>query len=332
MADPASVLTTGRGSGILGWLKSVAAFREFALGIVLIVMATGMYFASPVFLDVGNLQAILLALSVEATIAVGMMLLLISGGLDLSVGSILGFTGVVTGLALQAGIPTFPAILIGLIAALGVGLVNGLLVAKMNINPFITTLGMSITIRGLLLVIAKGRAVLNLPPSFTVIGQGSVFGFQYPIFVMLAIVVVGDILLRNARFFRQSYYIGGNEKAARLSGINVDFVKIANYCIVALLAGAAGILTTARFGTSSVTIGTGVELRVITATIIGGASLNGGEGSVFGAFLGALFMGVVANALNLLGVDAYWQNLVTGLILIIAVLLDVINERRKNIQ
>ena len=332
MADSASVVTATRGLGVLGWLKRIAAFREFTLGIVLIVMAIAMTIASPVFMDVGNLQAILLALSVEATIAVGMMLLLISGGLDLSVGSILGFTGVVTGLALQAGVPTFLAILIGLLAALSVGLINGLLVAKMNINPFITTLGMSITIRGLLLVIAKGRAVLNLPPSFTVIGQGSVLGFQYPIFVMLAIVIIGDILLRNSRFFRQNYYIGGNEKAARLSGINVDYVKIANYCIVALLAGVAGLLITARFGTSSVTVGTGVELRVITATIIGGASLNGGEGSVFGAFLGALFMGMVANALNLLGVDAYWQNLVTGLILIIAVLLDVINERRKNRQ
>jgi ribose transport system permease protein len=321
-----------RGSKILLSLKRVTAFREFALIIVLIVLGIAMYIASPVFLDVGNLQAILLALSVEATIAVGMMLLIISGGLDLSVGSTVGFTGVVTGLALQAKLPIIPAILVGLLAALGVGMINGLLVAKMKINPFITTLGMSITIRGLLLVIAKGRAVLNLPPSFTVIGQGSFLGFQYPIFVMLAIVIVGDVLLRNWRFFRQSYYIGGNEKAARLSGINVDFVKIANYCIVALLAGVAGLLSTARFGTSSVTFGTGVELRVITATIIGGASLNGGEGSVFGAFLGALFMGVVANALNLLGVDAYWQNFITGLILIFAVLFDVINERRKNRQ
>jgi ribose transport system permease protein len=321
-----------RSAQIMSWLRRVAAFREFVLIIVLIVMGIAMGIASPVFLDIGNLEAILLSLSVEATIAVGMMLLIISGGLDLSVGSILGFTGVVTGLSLQAGIPTILSIIIGLIAALSVGLINGLLVAKMKINPFITTLGMSITIRGLLLVIAKGRAVLNLPPSFTVIGQGDLFGIQYPIFIMLAIVIVGDILMRNSRFFRQSYYIGGNEKAAGLSGINVDFVKIANYCIVALLAGVAGLLITARFGTSSVTVGTGVELRVITATIIGGASLNGGEGSIFGAFLGALFMGVVANALNLLGVDAYWQNLVTGLILIIAVLFDVINERRKNRQ
>jgi ribose transport system permease protein len=222
--------------------------------------------------------------------------------------------------------------LTGLLAALGVGLINGLLVSKMKINPFITTLGMNITIRGLLLVVAEGRAVLNLPPAFTVIGQGRLFGVQYPIFIMLALVLAGDLLMRNSRFFRQSYYIGGNEKAARLSGINVDLVKIINYCIVAVLAGVAGLLITARFGSASVTVGTGVELRVITATIIGGASLNGGEGSVFGAFLGALFMAVLANALNLLGVDVYWQNLVTGLILIIAVVVDVINERRKSLQ
>jgi ribose transport system permease protein len=318
--------------GILPSLRRVLAFREFALIVVLIVMGIAMAFASPVFLDVGNLQAILLSLSVEATIAVGMMILIISGGLDLSVGSVLGLTGVVTGLALQAKMPVVPAILLGLLAALSVGLTNGLLVAKMKINPFITTLGMSITIRGLLLVIARGRAVLNLPASFTVIGQGSVGGFQVPIFVMLVIVVIGDTLMRNWRFFRQNYYIGGNERAAALSGINVDLVKIVNYCIVALLAGVAGLLITARFGSSSVTVGTGVELRVITATIIGGASLSGGEGTVFGAFLGALFMGMLANALNLLGVDAYWQNLITGMILIIAVLFDVINERRRNRQ
>lgn len=313
-------------------LRRLFAVREFALIVVIFVMAVGMTIASPVFLDIENLQAILLALSVEATIAVGMMILIISGGLDLSVGSVLGLTGVVTGLALQAKVPVLPAILLGLLAALGVGLINGLLVAKMKINPFITTLGMSITIRGLLLVIASGRAVLNLPASFTVIGQGSVLGFQFPIFIMLAIVVIGDILMRNWRFFRQNYYIGGNERAAALSGINVDLVKIVNYCIVAVLAGVAGLLLTARFGSSSVTVGTGVELRVITATIIGGASLSGGEGSVFGAFLGALFMAMLANALNLLGVDAYWQNFITGLILIIAVLFDVINERRRNRQ
>jgi ribose transport system permease protein len=146
------------------------------------------------------------------------------------------------------------------------------------------------------------------------------------------LVILGEILVRNSRFFRQSYYIGGNERAARLSGINVDLVKIFNYCLVAVLAGVAGLMITGRFGSASVTIGVGLELRVITAAIIGGASLGGGEGSVLGAFLGALFMGFLANALNLLGVDVYWQNLVTGALLIFAVVLDVLNERRKTRQ
>jgi ribose transport system permease protein len=315
-----------------GAARALIAYRESVLILVIVLFGLCMTLASPVFLSWRNIEAILLALSVEATIAIGMVILLISGGLDLSVGSTLAFTGVVSGLALNAGFPVILAVLLGLLAAAAVGMVNGLLVSKMKINPFITTLGMMISIRGLLLVIAKGRAVLNLPESFTVIGQGRLFSVQYPIYIMVALVIIGDILMRNSRFMRQHYYIGGNEKAARLSGINVDRVKIFDYCMVAVLAGVAGLLITARFGSSSVTVGSGLELRVITAAIIGGASLSGGEGSVLGAFLGALFMGVLANSLNLLGVDVYWQGLITGLILIIAVVFDVINERHKERQ
>jgi ribose transport system permease protein len=309
--------------------KEIIAQREFSLFLVLVLAGVFMSAMSPVFFTRANAEAMLLALSVDAIIAVGMVVLLISGGLDLSIGSTLGLTGVVTGLLLNSGIPAWLAILLGLGTAILVGIANGLLVAKLKINPFITTLGMQMMIRGLLLVLAKGKAVLNLPESFTVIGQGRLFGIQYPIYIMLVLVITGEILVRNSRFFRQSYYTGGNEKSARLSGINVDLVKIFNYCLVATLAGVAGLLITARFGSSSVTVGGGLELRVITATIIGGASLNGGEGSVLGAFLGAAFMAVLANSLNLLGVDVYWQNLITGLILIVAVIIDVLNEKRK---
>ena len=308
---------------------AVFAFRESILILVLVVGGAAMTIASPVFLTWSNLEAILLGLSVEGTIAVGMVILLVSGGLDLSVGSTLAFTGVVCGLALVAGVPAPIAIILSLMAAFGVGMVNGLLIAKLNMNPFIITLGMMITIRGLLLVIAGGRAVLNLPPSFTVIGQGKVLGIQVPILVVVCLTILGDFLLRNTRFFRQNYYVGGKEQAARLSGIKVDFIKIFNYCMIAVVAGISGLMITARFGSSSVTVGSGVELRVITAAIIGGASLNGGEGSVLGALLGALFMAMLANALNLLGVDVYWQNLVTGLMLILAVVFDMINESRK---
>jgi len=312
-------------------LRSLIVFREFAMLLVLVIFGIVMSMLSPIFMTRGNVEAILLGLSVEGIIAIGMVVVLISGGFDLSVGSTLAFAGVVTGLGLTAGMAASVAILVGLLAALGVGLVNGLLIAKMKINPFIATLGMMITIRGLLLVLASGRAVLNLPDSFTIIGQGRLFGLQYPIYVMLVLVILGDLMLRNSRFLRQNYYLGGNRRAAWLSGINVDLVIIVDYCIAALLAGIAGLLITARLGSSSLTVGTGTELRVITAAILGGASLSGGEGSVLGAFLGALFMGVLANALNLLGVDVYWQNLITGLILIVAVVVDVVNERRKNV-
>lgn len=320
------------GRSLVERVKEVIAQREFSLFLVLVVAGIFMASSSPVFFSWANFEAILLALSVDAIIAVGMVVLLISGGLDLSVGSTLALTGVVTGLMLNAGQPAWVAILGGLLTAILVGLGNGLLVARLKINPFITTLGMQMMIRGLLLVLAKGKAVLNLPEEFTVIGQGRLFTVQYPIYIMIIFVIVGEILVRNTRFFRQSYYIGGSEKAARLSGINVDLVKIFNYCLVAALAGVAGLLITARFGSSSVTVGGGLELRVITATIIGGASLNGGEGSVLGAFLGALFMAVLANSLNLLGVDVYWQNLITGMILIVAVVIDVLNEKRKTQQ
>jgi len=297
--------------------------------LVILAFAAAMGIASPVFLSWANIQAILLGLTTDGPVAVGMAILFVSGGLDLSVGSTLAFTGVVAGLAVTGGVPAPLAIVLALLAALGVGLVNGLLIAKLRINAFIITLGLMITVRGLLLVIARGQAVLNLPESFTVIGQGRLGGVQYPVLVTLALVLVGDLLLRNTRALRQSYYVGGNERAARLSGVNVDGVKIFNYGLIAVLSGISGLMITARFGSASLTVGSGLELRVITATIIGGASLSGGEGTVLGAFLGTLFLGVLANALNLLGVDAYWQNLITGLMLILAVVSDAANERRK---
>ena len=311
-------------------VRAIFAFRESILILVLLVGGAIMTAASPVFLTWPNLEAILLGLSVEGPIVIGMAILLVSGGLDLSVGSTLAFTGVVCGLFLVAGVPAVIAIVLSLVAAFAVGLVNGSLIARMKMNPFIITLGMMITIRGLLLIIARGRAVLNLPASFTVIGQGKLLGaVQYPIIVVVVLAVVGDLLLRNTRFFRQNYYVGGREQAARLSGIKVDFIKIFNYCLVAVISGISGLMITARFGSSSLTVGSGIELRVLTAAIIGGASFNGGEGSVLGAVLGAVFMAMLANSLNLLGVDVYWQDLITGLMLILAVVFDTINEKRK---
>jgi ribose transport system permease protein len=304
--------------------------RESILFIVIAVSFIGMSFASPYFLSPGNLESMFLGLSVEGIICIGMVILLVSGGLDLSVGSNLAFTGVVVGLSMTNGIPILPSIIIALIAAFLSGFLNGILIAKMNLNPFITTLGMQMFLKGAMLLAASGKSVLGLPEAFNNIGQGRLIGIQYPVFILIILVIVFEIILRRSRILRTSYYVGGNENAARLSGIKVSRVKIAIYSLTGIMAGIAGIIITARFGSSSVTIGPGVELRVLAACIIGGASLNGGEGTVLGAFLGAFFMQLLSTSLNLLNVNVYVQTLLTGAILIVAILLDQLNEKRKS--
>lgn len=310
-------------------IHAIASFKETALIVVIISLAIAMAIISPHFASRTNLESILLGLSVEGIITIGMVILLISGGLDLSIGSTLAFSGVVTGLMLNSGVPVALSVFIGLLAAGAIGCVNGVLIAKLSLNPFIITLGMAMAVRGLTLVVADGRAILNLPETFTPLGQGKLLGIQYPIYIVLALALLGDYMLRNMRFVRQSYYIGGNEAAAKLNGINIERVKIFNYVLVAVLAGFAGILVAARFGSASVTVGQGMEMNVLTATIIGGASLAGGVGSVFGGLLGALFILVISNSLNLIGVDSYWQNFVTGSILVISVLLNTLEEKRR---
>lgn len=314
---------------IVSSLKKAISYRESILIIVIIFFSVTVSFFTPYFFTETNLKAILLGLSVEGLIAIGMVILLISGGFDLSVGSTMAFTGVVVGLILKAGVPVIVAVFLALVIAVIIGAFNGILVAKAGLNPFIATLGMMMAVRGLTLIISQGKAVLDMPAGFKNIGQGSIAGIQYPIFLLVIFVIVSDILMRNSRFMRQSYYVGSNENSAKLNGINISRVKILNYCLVAFFAGLAGILITARFGSASVTLGENTALNVITAAIIGGASLNGGEGSVIGAFLGATFMAILSTALNLLNVNIYWQNFVTGIILILAILIDSINEKRK---
>ncbi len=304
-------------------------FKEAVLLTVILSMVLIMSFASKYFFSLRNLEALLMGLTVEGPIVLAMVILLITGGLDLSIGSTLALSGVVTGLCLVNGVPLIVSICIGLGSCIIVGMINGILISYLRINPFITTLGMMIALRGLVQVIAKGRAVINLPSDFLLIGQGKLWGIQFPIYVLIFLVFVGDYTLRNMRFFRQFYYIGGNEKAAFLNGMNVNYIKIIAYSLVGLSAGISGIMLTSRIGSASVTVGQGIEMRVITAAIIGGASLMGGKGTILGAFLGALFMGILSNSLNLLGVDVYWQNLITGMTLISAITIDSLIEKRK---
>ena len=305
--------------------------RELSIFIVVLIVAAGLLIASPNFLSQANLTALVLGLSFNAIVAVGMTVLLISGGFDLSVGASLALAGAVAGMVMtKFGMPAPVGILAGLLAGATVGVANGLIIAKVGVNPLIATLGMQQVARGIVFLLTSGLGIPNLPDEFNVIAQGKLFSLQFPVYVMLVVVIVGEILLRRWRFFRQSYFIGGNERSARLSGINVDRVKIWNYVLMGTLAALSGILLTARMGTASVSAGLGVDLQVISACVIGGASLAGGEGSVLGSLLGVVLMALILNGLNLLGINPYWQTIVIGGVLILTVAVDALNRRRTN--
>jgi ribose transport system permease protein len=260
---------------------------------------------------------------------VGMLAALVSGGFDLSVGSVFAMGGVAAAIALRADIPILLSVLIGMGAGALAGLVNGLLITKAGINPFITTLGMMSIARGIGLAITEGSPLANLPREFFVYGQGRTLDVPNLIWIALIIVIIGDILMRRSSLFRQIYYVGGNPDAARLSGINVDRVTIGVYTLSGLLAAVAGVLSVSRFTVADPGTGTGEELRLIAACIIGGASLQGGKGTVLGGLLGLVFVGFMNNGMVLLHVPVYWQNLATGAILLLAVGFDTFSQRMQ---
>ena len=313
--------------------KKLVAFltsREFILAALLVIASVIISFFSPVFLSSANILSVIIAITVNGVIAVGMVMLLACGEMDLSVGMNMAFTGVIVAKLLVAGVPVSIAIVLSLLVAVLIGAFNGFFVSKIGLNAFITTLGMSCCIEGVMLVLANGRSITGLPESFKILGQGKLAGIQYPIFVMIALVAVADLLFRNSRQLRKIYFAGSNAKAAKLNGINVTRVKLLAFVFTGFCAGLAGILFASRLGSASVTVGGSTALDVITACIIGGASLNGGKGTVLGAVLGALFLAVLSTALNLLSVNIYWQNFATGAILILAILMDALSEQRKS--
>ncbi|HEX9115956.1 MAG TPA: ABC transporter permease [Anaerolineae bacterium] len=303
--------------------------RELSIFVVVLIAAVFLRLESPNFLTQANLTSLVLGLSFDGIMAVGMTILLISGGFDLSVGASLALAGAVAGFGMtKFGASAPMGVLLGLLTGALVGLANGLIIAKVGVNPLIATLGMQQVTRGIVFLLTSGLGIPNLPDSFNVLGQGKLATMQYPVWIMLVVLVLGEILLRRSRFFRQSYFIGGNERSARLSGINVDRVKILNYVIMGVLAGLAGLLLTGRMGTASVSAGQGSDLRVISACVIGGSSLAGGEGSVLGSLLGVILMALLLNGLNLLGVNPYWQTIVIGGVLILTVAADALSRRR----
>ncbi|MGH2662372.1 MAG: ABC transporter permease [Actinomycetota bacterium] len=306
----------------------VAAFREIVLILIIVISALVLSRVNPNFLTVANFRGVLIGAVPGAIIAIGMAILLASGGFDLSVAAVMALCGTVAAFFLVQGIPIPVAVLLTLLLGAVIGLVNGVVVTYLNVNPLIATLGTLSIARGVALVMTEGYNISNLPASFTALGEGGPLGLPDMVWIMLALVVVGDLALRATRFLRQVYYVGSNERAARLSGIRVNGLRLFTYSLSATLAAVAGILLAARLSTAVPTAGQGLELTVIAAAVIGGASLAGGEGTVLGAVLGILFLNLISNALTLLGVSIFWQMVATGVVLVMAVSLDMLVRGR----
>jgi ribose transport system permease protein len=303
--------------------------RQFGTILGLIVLSLVLWAMTPHFLTVPNLLNIAQQTSINAIVAVGMTFVIISGGIDLSVGSIVAMSGVVLGVALQAGQP----LPLALAAAVGVGaacgLVNGAIVSWGGLPPFIVTLGMMSIARGAALLFTEGRPVSGFEPGFRSLATGHVGFVPSPIVVTIAMYLIAHLVLTRTTFGRYVYAIGGNEEATRLSGVSVRLHKTSIYAVSGLMSAIAAIILTARLNSAQPIAGMMYELDAIAATVIGGTSLMGGEGTLQGTLVGALIMGVLRNGLNLLGVSSFLQQIVIGAVIIGAVLVDTVLKRHR---
>jgi ribose transport system permease protein len=312
-----------REDGPIAWRRRRGISRELAvlaLVVSLVVVFSILYPTS--FFSAANFRAILRNLAVEGILATGMMMLMIGGAFDLSVGSLMSMTGVIAGWLMKIQGWPVPA---AIVAALGVaalaGLINGALVARLRVNTLIATLATLGIFQGVAILIG-GPGITALPREFARLGQSEWLGIQTPAWVMMVLAGTMGYAMRHTRLFRQYYYIGSNRKAAFLSGIPVGRMQVLAFTLMGLIAGLAGIAFAARVGTAVSTAGAGAELKAITAVILGGASLAGGKGSIVGALIGVAFMAIVNNMLLIAQVSSYWQGIVLGAVLIGAVAVD----------
>jgi ribose transport system permease protein len=303
--------------------------RQFGTLLGLLALCLVLWALTPHFLTVSNLLNVLDQTAINAVVAVGMTFVIVSGGIDLSVGSVLALSGIVLGNALAAGMPVPAAIALGLVVGTSCGLVNGLLVTWGRLPPFIATLGMMSVARGLALMVAEGRPVSGFAEGFRVLATERLAGIPAPVFITAAIYVAAHFVLARTVFGRATYAIGGNEEAARLSGVAVRLHKTGAYALAGGMSAAAAVILTARLNSAQPTAGIMYELDAIAAAVIGGVSLTGGEGTVIGALIGALIMGVLRNGLNLLNVSSFFQQVVIGGVIIGAVLVDTWFRQRR---
>jgi ribose/xylose/arabinose/galactoside ABC-type transport system permease subunit len=307
------------------WLANKGRQVGTLAGLLLLCLL--LTFLSPYFLTVSNLLNVLEQTAINAVIAVGMTFVIVSGGIDLSVGSMVAFAGVLLASALQAPLPVGVAIAAGVVAGALCGAVNGLLITLGRLPPFIATLGMMSVARGAALVFTSGRPVSGFEAGFRSLATSRIMGIPAPVLVAAVVYVMAHLLLTRTRFGRYVYAIGGNEEATRLSGVAVRFHKTMVYVLSGVMSALAAVLLTARLNSAQPIAGIMYELDAIAATVIGGTSLLGGSGTLGGTLVGALIMGVLRNGLNLLGISSFLQQIVIGVVIIVAVLVDSILKR-----
>jgi ribose/xylose/arabinose/galactoside ABC-type transport system permease subunit len=306
------------------------ALVRYGLFVALAVVAAALSAAQPNFLSAQNLLIVLRQISINGILAVGVTYVLLTGGVDLSLGSLVALSGVIAagfahpaaGPGLQGQYPLVVPVMMGVLAGATCGVASGLVVTLGRVAPFIVTLGMMTIARGLALVLSGGKPVSNLTPAFGVIGGGDILYVPVPVWILAGVALVSWLFLSRTRHGRYLYAVGGNEEAARASGLHVGRIKVLAYALCGGLAGLGGVILASRITTGQPNAGVAYELDAIAAAVIGGTSLSGGVGSVGGTLLGALLMGVINNGLDLLDVPSYYQQIVKGLIIVGAVWMD----------
>lgn len=303
---------------------------KYGIVISFLILVVILSFANANFLSVGNVTNILRQVSINGILAIGMTYVILTGGIDLSIGSILAFAGAVSASLVVGPEPWQPllAVSAGAIAGSVFGALNGVLISRFAVPPFVATLGMLSIARGATLLYSGGRPIPSLSDEYKWLGQGFVFGIPVPVIILAIVFVAAWVSLNKTVFGRRVYAVGGNIRSARISGVNTGFVTFSVYLIMGALAGLAGAILTARTTAALPQAGLGYELDAIAAVVIGGTSLTGGIGSITYTLMGALIIGVIGNGLDLMGVSSYYQQIIKGSIIIVAVLID--QSRHRN--
>ena len=305
--------------------------NKYGIYIVLVVMVVILSIISPTFFTGSNILNILRQVSISGILAIGMTFILITGGIDLSIGSVLALAGVL-GATFAHSEPSYPLILvlvIGIGTGVACGLINGLLISRTTINPFIVTMGMMTIARGLALLYTNGRPVTDQSEAFSYLGRGQIGPVTFPVILFILIAVVSIIILHKSVFGKYVYAVGGNEQSAIVSGINTAKIKLMVYLYSGALVGLAGLLLAARTNAATPNAGDGYELDAIAAAVIGGTSTAGGKGGIYGTIVGALIMTILANGMDILNISSYIQQIVKGIIIIAAVFIDQMNKKGK---